>query len=259
MKHSIHFILLLLFSSFWANAQKITFSENPVAYKYLLKHYGFKGKVKSVTSYGSNNYLMIDELFDKEGRRTNLVSYSGMPTTTNYTYDKSNNTIKQTQQTGKLPPIINLYKYNSNQEVEFSLYKEDDTLRKFDYRENLLIKDSSANKYSTQKAYYSYYEYNGKGQLTKLWDFNGGGKLGREEIYSYEGNVVTVKGKSYPSFAGGTVSEYEKKKYYDKKGSLIKDLYSENNKTETTEYKLDANGNWIWKTGEMTRKIAYYE
>jgi hypothetical protein len=143
--------------------------------------------------------------------------------------------------------------------VIFSLHKEGDPLRQFEYNGTLLLKDSSANRFSTQKVYYSYYEYNSKGQLTKLQDFNGGDKISREEIYSYENNVVVVKGTSYPSFQGGNPSSYEKKKYYDTKGSLIKSTYTVNGKTEITEYKLDDNGNWIWKTGGMTRKIEYYE
>lgn len=202
---------------------------------------------------------MTDELFDANGRLTTTVSYSGATTKVNYTYDDNKKHIKLAHQTGNLPVVNYLYQYNNNREVELSLYKEGDPLRKYEYRGNLLVKDSSANKFSTQKAYYSYYEYNSKGQLSKQQDFNGNDKLSREETYRYETNVVTVNGKAYPSYAGGTVNSYEKKNYYDAKGSLIKSTYTTNGKTETTEYKLDAKGNWIWKTGGQTRKITYYD
>jgi hypothetical protein len=254
MKQRIHLVALSLFFPFWAGAQNI--NDNPVAYKYLLKHFGLMGKVKSVTTYGANNNLMTDELFDTEGRMTATVSYTGMTAKSNFTYETPKKLIKVAQQTGSLPPVNYLYQYNSNREVEFSLYKEGDPLRKFEYRGNMLIKDSSANRYSTQKAYYSYYEYNPKGQLFKLRDFNGDGKLSREAVYSYEGNVTTVKGKTN-SYNG--TDFYEKKYYYDAKGSLVKSTYTANGKTETTEYKLDASGNWVWKTGGITRKIAYHD
>lgn len=257
MKHTVSLCFCLLGLLVFANGQSVISAENPVAYNYMLKHYGLKGKVKKVTTYGLNNQLMTDEIFDTEGRLTTYTSFSGSTSKSFYTYDTKNKLIEVSMQTGNLPAIKYLYQYNSNQEVEYSLYKVGDPLRKYDYRGTQLIKDSGANKYSTQKVYYSYYEYNNKGQLTKLTAYNGGDKLSREEMYSYETNIVTIKGKGYWSI--GKVDEYERKKYYDGKGSLIKSTYTQNGKTETTEYKLDANGNWIWKTGGMTRQITYYD
>ncbi len=255
----IQLLGLLFFSSFCGIAQQTPVTENPIAFQYLLKHFGLKGKVKSVTTNGSNNYLMTQELFDQEGRMTTQVNFSGSTTKSNYTYNKPKNLLTVAYQTGNLPVINNLYQYNNNQEVEYSLHKEGDPLRKFEYKGSLLIKDSGANRYSTQKVYYSYYEYNNKGQLIKSKDFNGSDKLSREELFTYEANVVTIKGKAYPSYAGANEMVYEKKKYYDTKGNLIKSTYTQNGKTETTEYKLDTYGNWIWKTGGMTRRIEYYD
>lgn len=259
MKRSIHLAGLLFCFPFCASAQNTAINENPVAYRYLLKHFELRGKVKSVTTYGSNNYLMTDELFDPEGRITTMISYSGMSSKASYTYDKAGNFIRIAHQSGNQPAVNYLYQYNNNREVEFSLYKEGDPLRKFEYKNTLLVKDSGANRYSTQKVYYSYYEYNGKGQLAKLRNYNGGDKLSREEVYTYESNVVTIKGSTYPGFYGGSISSYEKKKYYDANGNLVKSTFTQDGKTETTEYKLDGEGNWIWKTGGMTRKIQYYE
>ncbi|MBP6431934.1 MAG: hypothetical protein KA319_09215 [Ferruginibacter sp.] len=257
MKHILILLVCFLCLPFFGQSQNIITAENPIAHQYLLKHFGLQGKVKSITTFGANNYLMRDEIFDAEGRFTTKVSYSSMPTTYTYEYDKAKKIITVSQKIGNLPPLKNLYQYNQNQEVEFTLYKENDPLRKYDYKGTLLVKDSGANKFSTQKVYYSYYEYNSKGQLAKLKAFNGDGKPSREEVYTYEKNTVTIKGKAYWTI--GKVDEYEKKKCYDAKGSLIKSTHTQNDKTEITEYKLDTQGNWIWKTDGVTRKITYYD
>jgi hypothetical protein len=119
--------------------------------------------------------------------------------------------------------------------------------------------DSTARKYSHPEQYYSYYEYNSKGQLVKAIHFSDVQKLSREETHTYENNVATIKVIRYPSFPGDAISRYETKKFYDAKGNLVKTTFTKDGKTETTEYKLDEWGNWIWKTGGVTRKIQYYD
>ena len=98
-----------------SNAQNINIAENPVAYKYLLKHFELKGKVKSVTTNGANNYLMTTDLFDTAGRVTTMINFSGLTYKSNYTYH--NNLIKISQQSAGLSPINYLFQYNKNQEI----------------------------------------------------------------------------------------------------------------------------------------------
>jgi hypothetical protein len=255
MKRFIHLVVMLFFSSFWVHAQKITINENPVAYKYLLKHFGLIGKVKSVTTYGSGNNLMTTELYDEAGRLTKTIWHSNFPTVSEYLYDPTKKLITVKQQTGNLSQLNYLYQFNDNLDITFYLYKEGDPLRQFVYNGIKLVKDSVANKYSKEKAYYYYYIYNSKGQIIKLSYYNRKDILEREENYNYIGNTVTIKLKS---ISNGSTAEREKNKYYDDKGSLLKETFTSNGKTETTEYKPDVNGNWIWKTGGMTRKIEYY-
>lgn len=256
MKQGIKLAVFLFIFSTYTNAQLTTINENPVAFQYLLKHFGLKGKVKSITTFGLNNSLISEEFFDPNGRIISSISNSWNKT---WSYDQVKNIIKVTTQYSFGSAVEKLYQYNRYSEVEQELYKEGDPLRQYRYRDTLLIMDTTARRYAFPEQYYRVYSYNNKGQLIKGSNFNDNLKLSKESTYTYDNNVVTIKEIVYPSLKGDTIRIYESKKYYDTNGNLLKSTFTANGKTETTEYQLDEFGNWIWKTGGTTRKIQYYD
>jgi len=249
------FLIGLSFLSLSAiSAQNNLRSENPIAFKYNLKQLGLKGKVKSVSMFGGNN--KIDEyLFDTEGRITKISSSNR---TQIFTYDPLKKIINVADHSYQFPLINRLYQYNKNGDVEYYLYKENDPLRKFEYNDLMLVKDSSANRFNQDKRYYNYYEYNKNGQVVLSRQYDDKHKLAREEFYKYEPNLIIISIKSYPTKVDGKVDEYEKKIYFDNMGNTIKYTFNSKNQIETIDYKLDNYGNWIWKSDGLTRKFEYY-
>lgn len=259
MKHIQILAISLLLSPHLINAQTKLTPENPVAYQYLLKHFGLKGKVKTIQYYSSGNTPSREEQFDQEGRIISSINYAGTPSRYTYEYDNTKGLIRISYQLGNIPEITYLYQINSQKEVEYKLYKPGDPLRKFEYKGSLLIKDSSANRYSSQKEYYKYYEYNSSGQVVKQKDFNANDQLTDELTYVYGTYMVAVIAKKYPEGKGAVINNYEKTNYFDENGNLLKSVYQVSGRQEITEYKLDNQGNWIWKSGNTTRKITYYD
>jgi hypothetical protein len=258
------FHCLLLSFSLPVCAQNILTAENPEGKKYLLAHFGLKGKVMSVTEPNLNGKKIL--YFDNNGRLTMEKTEDSARTYFNqtfiYQYDSSNRFFKVTKD-GTLPSTI-YYTLDSKGNVT-SVFQMSPSNKDivYSYKNNLLETISYYEKDPAQGkiiAKQHFYKYNESGQVIS-------------EVYFdvLKKDTLTTKNYQYSVTEGTTLvfidnatwmNVYRNKKtwivkrYYDRNNTLLKEEEVAPTHIFTYEYKTDAAGNWVERNAHK-RQITY--
>lgn len=239
----------------WSTAPK-----NPAPFSYSSNHYGYSGKVKSLTEEW--NGMSIYRSFDENGLQQTAIYKMGITETSTFEYKpESRQMTKLQEESGR--KILFTQNFNEKNQITSSGYTETQQYF-FTYNDKGLV----AEKQFPSGKSVTKYTYNDAGQLIKEELFR---DTALATVYSYQYKTVNNQLEvSCTTLYKSSGTKYFHKEFYNAAGMLVKEITEDEERTHS--YQLDAAGNWITKktafknlvsktviNKEWIRKIAYWQ
>lgn len=239
----------------WPTAPK-----NPVPFSYTSNHYGYSGKVKSITEEW--NSMSIYRSFNESGLQQTAIYKMGSTETNTFEYKPESRQITKLQEEGGRK-ILFTQIFNEKNQLTSTGYTQTQQYL-FTYNDKGLVAEK---KVPSGKSV-TKYTYNDAGQLIKEEIFR---DTALATLYTYQYKTVNNQLEvSCTTLYKSSGTKYFHKEFYNAAGILVKEITEDEERTHT--YQLDAAGNWITKktafknlvskaviSKEWIRKIEYWQ